>query len=58
MVEVPTLFVDGENSNYILPEDHELIEEHFPDSEIIEIANAGHWVHRKSQRFFENVNSF
>ncbi len=59
VVEVPTLFVDGENSNYILPEDHELIEEHFPDSEIIEIANAGHWVHAENPKdFFEKVSRF
>ena len=55
----PVLFIDGENSNYILPEDHELIETHFPDAEIVEIANAGHWVHAENpQDFFDTVSRF
>lgn len=55
----PTLFIDGENSNYILPEDHELIESHFPDVEIVEIENAGHWVHAENpQSFFDEVSRF
>lgn len=55
----PTLFIDGENSNYILPEDHELIEGHFPDVEIVEIENAGHWVHAENpQSFFDEVSRF
>ena len=55
----PTLFVYGENSNYILLEDHELIEAHFPDAEIVEIANAGHWVHAENpQDFFDSVSRF
>ena len=55
----PTLFIDGETSNYILEEDVELIEQHFPDAEIIEIANAGHWVHAENpQDFFDEVSRF
>lgn len=41
----PTLFVAGANSNYILPQDEFLIKQQFPNSKIIKIANAGHWVH-------------
>lgn len=40
----PTLFVAGANSNYILPQDSLLIKQQFPDSKIIKIANAEHWV--------------
>ena len=40
----PTFFIKGEDSNYILPEDHRLIAEIFPNFELIEIPNAGHWV--------------
>jgi len=55
----PTLFIDGETSNYILEEDVELIERHFPDAEIVEIANAGHWVHAENpQDFFDEVSRF
>jgi len=55
----PTLFISGGDSNYINKEDIELIEYHFPDSEIIEIENAGHWVHAENPRlFFEKVSQF
>ena len=55
----PTLFIDGGTSNYINSEDHELIEKHFPDSEIVEIGNAGHWVHAENPKdFFEEVSRF
>jgi len=50
--ENPTLFIDGEKSDYILESDLGKIEEHFPDSEVVEISNAGHWVHA------ENPNDF
>ena len=55
----PTLFISGGNSNYIRKEDVELIEHHFPDSEILEIENAGHWVHAENPgSFFEKVSQF
>ena len=55
----PTLFIDGQNSNYIEPEDHELIETHFPDVQIVEVPNAGHWVHAENPNyFFEVVSRF
>lgn len=40
----PTLFIAGEKSNYILPQDDFLIRQQFPDSKIITIKNAAHWV--------------
>ena len=55
----PTLFIDGGTSNYINSEDQELIGKHFPDSEIVEIVNAGHWVHAENPKdFFEEVSRF
>ena len=55
----PTLFVDGQNSNYILPEDQGLIEKHFPDAQIVEVSKAGHWVHAEnSTDFLEEVSRF
>lgn len=55
----PCMFVDGELSQYILEEDVELIEEHFPDSEIATISGAGHWVHAENPKsFFEVVSRF
>ena len=56
---VSTLFIEGQVSDYITPDDEELIEKHFPDSEITEIENAGHWVHAENpKKFFEEVSRF
>ena len=41
----PTLFVRGEKSRYILDEDIPYIKDLFPNSALITIDNAGHWVH-------------
>lgn len=41
----PALFVTGEKSDYIRPEDHKLIRQVFPAAEIVPIPGAGHWVH-------------
>ncbi|MEN8139530.1 MAG: alpha/beta fold hydrolase, partial [Bacteroidota bacterium] len=48
----PTLFLDGEKSNYIRTEDEEDISLHFPDYSIEEIKNAGHWLHAEQPGVF------
>ena len=54
-----TLFLAGEKSNYILPEDEILICEKFPDSQIVKIKNAGHWLQvDNSQDFNNSVKDF
>jgi pimeloyl-ACP methyl ester carboxylesterase len=40
-----SLFIRGSNSNYINENDHPMIYQLFPKSEIVTIENAGHWVH-------------
>ncbi|MDD2981925.1 MAG: alpha/beta fold hydrolase [Crocinitomicaceae bacterium] len=58
-VFTPTLFIRGELSNYILDEDWNEIEDFFPDSELVSIPNAGHWVHSEAPKeFLEAVLSF
>ena len=58
-VLVPSIFIRGENSNYILEEDITDIESLFPDSEFVSIPNAGHWVHAESpDNFIDQVLSF
>ncbi|BAV95199.1 alpha/beta hydrolase [Ichthyobacterium seriolicida] len=42
--EKETLFLSGEKSDYIVDADSEIIKHHFPNSKIVEIKNAGHWV--------------
>ncbi len=41
----PTLFLRGENSEYLSLSDNFLIKKSFPNSEISTIPNAGHWLH-------------
>ncbi len=58
-VMLPTLFIRGELSNYILDEDTEQLEDQFPDSEIVTIKNAGHWVHAEApEEFVDSVLGF
>ena len=55
----PTLFVKGERSDYIQEEDKDLITAQFPDSEIVTIPKAGHWVHAENKKaFYEAVMRF
>ena len=55
----PTLFIAGQSSNYIKETDVELIESHFPDFEIVEIPESGHWVHAENpDQFFDKVIRF
>lgn len=44
-VKVPTTFVRGGQSDYILREDLPAIKEQFPNSHVETVAYAGHWVH-------------
>ena len=44
-IEIPTLFVRGEKSNYIRDEDWDMIRNDFEDVTLETISNAGHWVH-------------
>ncbi|WP_245753858.1 alpha/beta fold hydrolase [Myroides guanonis] len=57
--EGQTLFLKGANSNYIQSKDEELILKHFPNSSLVEIANAGHWLHAENPKdFFSEVVRF
>jgi pimeloyl-ACP methyl ester carboxylesterase len=52
-----TLFINGSESGYILPEDEELIHHHFPMARIYTIENAGHWVHAEAPEEFADVST-
>lgn len=55
----PTLFIRGLKSKYILDEDIMYIRKLFPYAEVIDIPNAGHWVHAEQPELFINsVNEF
>lgn len=51
-VFVPTLFIRGEQSNYILDEDWPGIEAVFPDATLASVPGAGHWVHAEAPKEF------
>ncbi|HLP14592.1 MAG TPA: alpha/beta fold hydrolase [Flavobacteriales bacterium] len=58
-VNVPTLFLRGGKSNYVLDEDWGEITEHFPNATIQTIDKAGHWVHAEAPKeFYETVKNF
>jgi len=57
--EKPTLFLKGENSNYISLDGDPLIRAHFPNSQISVIKNAGHWLHAENPTdFYHEVSTF
>lgn len=54
-----TLFVRGSNSGYIKEEDEDQIFDLFPNSEIITIEEAGHWLHAEQPgQFFDITTRF
>jgi len=55
----PSLFLKGERSEYIAPEDIPEIKRHFPQASIETIENAGHWLHAENpKQFFEKSLTF
>lgn len=55
----PTLFLRGDKSEYVMPNDEGLIKQHFPLAEIETISNAGHWLHAENPSdFYETVINF
>ena len=47
-----SLFLTGGLSNYVRKEDTASIEHLFPAAQIVEIADAGHWVHAQQPAAF------
>jgi len=53
------LFLKGDHSDYITEEEVPVIAAHFLNSKIIEIKNAGHWLHAENPiQFFNEVCKF
>ena len=52
----PVIFIRGLLSKYIQDEDKELIKEIYPEARIVDIPEAGHWLHAEQpQKFAEAV---
>jgi esterase len=51
-----TLFLGGEKSDYIQPDQHtSVIKSLFPNSELVMIPGAGHWIHADKPEMFVNL---
>jgi esterase len=48
----PTLFIRGQHSDYIKPEDEPIIKELFPSAEVKTAPASGHWVHADNPAWF------
>ncbi|PWL37920.1 alpha/beta hydrolase [Flagellimonas aquimarina] len=48
----PTLFLRGDRSEYIMPNDFPEIKRHFPNADIETVENAGHWLHAENPKQF------
>jgi len=54
-----TLFLKGEKSGYIIAKEQLIINNHFPNNKVIEIENAGHWLHAENPKdFYDMVCKF
>ncbi|OOE90807.1 alpha/beta fold hydrolase [Salinivibrio sharmensis] len=51
----PTLFVKGQNSEYILPDHREAIVAQFPHSKAHMVAGTGHWLHAEKPAVVASV---
>ena len=52
MFKKETLFIRGENSNYILNKYQGLIDEYFPKNTVVTLPNSGHWLHAEQPKMF------
>ena len=58
-INIPTLFLSGERSNYINKDDKQLISNYFDNYQIYTIENSGHWIHAEQpELFYNSVISF
>lgn len=54
-IAVPSLFIKGEKSRYISLADEQQIARQFPNSRIVEIQGAGHWVQAEQPQLFADA---
>lgn len=54
-VDIPTLFIKGENSDYIVAEHQEAILASFPNASFKMISGAGHWLHAEKPLPFTSL---
>lgn len=54
-ISIPTLFLRGENSDYISENDIKLIQTIFTNAQTKTISNAGHWIQAEQPKAFQDV---
>ena len=54
-IKIPTLFIRGGDSGYILDTDKPAIDHAFAKAELHTIANAGHWLHAEQPEEFNKL---
>ena len=54
-IQIPTLFIRGGKSGYILDSDRAIIEHAFAKAELKTISNAGHWLHAEQPDEFNKL---
>ncbi|SDO03087.1 Pimeloyl-ACP methyl ester carboxylesterase [Geodermatophilus sp. DSM 45219] len=55
----PVLWIAGANSHYVLPEDRARMDELFPETRLVTVKKAGHWVHSEQPEvFLETIRRF
>jgi esterase len=58
-VMIPSCFIRGGQSDYIVDDDEDLIRTCFPYSELLTIEQAGHWLHAEvPQQFLSKITEF
>lgn len=59
IIDIPTLFIRGINSDYITDDDILEIREYFSDVSVESIGNAGHWLQAEQpEAFYNTVKEF
>ncbi len=59
IIEIPTLFLKGQMSNYVYPEGEQMLADHFNNYSVASIPNAGHWLHAENPKaFMAELNRF
>lgn len=51
-IDIPTLFIRGDNSNYVGDAEIAVIQQHFDKAMIETLAQAGHWLHAEQPKLF------
>lgn len=59
MLDLPVLFIRGDDSEYIKDSDQSMIHKFFPGYQMVTIFDAGHWVHaEQTEQFIQVINDF